>query len=70
MSMRHWNTQAPGDDLFRVWPDGSAQSMDEDLPDWRSDDYALIWAPNDEAASRMRAKLEDEVWRHSISSKA
>lgn len=38
---------------FRVWPDGTAQDIDDGEPyDWMSDDYALVWAYTPEEAAR------------------
>lgn len=38
-------------DLFRVWPDGTVQMVDDGAPhSWMSDDYALVLAASHEDA--------------------
>lgn len=43
--------------LFRVWPDGTVQEADQAAYSWMSDDYALVWAYNeDEALNQANVK--------------
>ena len=35
---------------FRVWPDGTVQSCDEDAYTHMSDDYVVVWACDEETA--------------------
>ena len=43
--------------LFRVWPDGTVQEADQAAYSWMSDDYALVWAyDEDEALNQANVK--------------
>ena len=37
---------------FRVWPDGFVQPTDEVAPEWRSDDFQVVMAYDEEDALR------------------
>lgn len=40
--------------LYRVWPDGTVQDVDEGEPyPWMSDDFLLVIAPDEDAALRI-----------------
>jgi hypothetical protein len=42
-----------GEDLYRVWPDGTVQMVEDGAPySWMSDDYRLVLAADEEAARR------------------
>ena len=38
------------DTKYRVWPDGTVQSCDEEPYGWMSDDYQLVFADNEDQA--------------------
>jgi len=53
--LRHLRAEhfPPDSVCFRVWPDGTVQSLEEGGPyDWMSDDYGLVWANSPEEALR------------------
>ena len=35
---------------YRVWPDGTVQEASEPPYEWMSDDYATVWATDEEDA--------------------
>lgn len=37
-------------ELFRIWPDGTVQHVDEPAHTHMSDDYAFVWAQNEDDA--------------------
>ena len=36
--------------LYRVWPDGWVQDASEEPPSWRSDDFLVLAAEDEDAA--------------------
>lgn len=61
--MTRTNAQAAGPDseyvIYRVWPDGTLQSVEEGAPySWMSDDFVLISAADEASALELASARE------------
>ena len=52
--------------LYRVWPDGWVQDASEEPPTWRSDDFVLLAAEDEDAALAEFERREAAAWGYII----
>jgi hypothetical protein len=62
MDKRQWNIRtSPFDILYRVWPDETIQYEEDEPYDWKSDDYALIYACDADHALEIHRGMYDAI---------